>query len=794
MPDLDIRDEMRRLPEGEPRRLGEAVAGLLDRQGLPPSELRPRDSFSIRAGTERALVRELLDRFRALPPSQQETAPALRNGLGKLLVGAGEFSAARAAFQAAAACCAGAPAQAEALFNAWRAALEEGRHDDALDALRRAMKLCPERFALFPLHRYEPKRVLGAGGFGTALLCHDRNFDTEVVVKALHADDLDRSVADVFREARLLYRLSHPGIIRVLDCDHADPARQQRPYLILDYFDGGTLSRHIERHGPMDARAFVPFARRIAEAMKAAHSQGVLHRDLKPDNILVGDGLDPRIIDFGLAVRSGAADGAAGKTILGDSLAGTLHYAPPEQMGRLPGVPTGPYSDVYAFGKTCCYALFATTEPRRRQWESIDARLADLVEACIEAGLKERLPSFDAVLARLEALEGPSPEEIARQQAEQMRQLEEDRRRRDEQDRARREAEERERRLREKEEASPPPPPPPPVREERDSWREQRFQAALARCKGGSVKGPTEFAADQLRAASVALNIFGQEYVFLYCDNSGGGGKGGVAIGLGGVYLKDPEDNAQPRTAYYSSMHKAKAEPGGLLSSARLVIGDTSVQVPSADDAQRLADLVNAIAELVAHGWRPPLPEAERAARERRQQLAGQVEPVRAELRKMCEKRKQASLDGYGLLLLVLGCGLFLGAGASAFSRDFPMNWPATGARAVLALIGIGIAAAYGSHCASRQKALDEGGNADLMAGLRRKAATIEDALRQLEKVDAQPWHPYLTHLPPEHKYHPRPQLPHEEPSQAESMGTVWFVLSFLAGLAMLLVAWWRKA
>ena len=75
--------------------------------------------------------------------------------------------------------------QAEAFGNAYRAALEQRKWDQALEAIRQSATLDPQRFAPFPLHRYEPRRILGAGGFGTAILCHDGNLNEDVVIKSV---------------------------------------------------------------------------------------------------------------------------------------------------------------------------------------------------------------------------------------------------------------------------------------------------------------------------------------------------------------------------------------------------------------------------------------------------------------------------------------------------------------------------------------------------------------------------------------------------------------------------------
>src|SRR5439155_23862862 len=196
-----------------------------------------------------------------------------------------------------------------------------------------------------------------------------------------------------------LDELEHPCIIRLRECGFTIHATKERPYLLLNYFDGVALEQHVREQGPLpvaDARAV---ARLIAEGLKAAHERGILHRDVKPANVLArqnGGTWQVKLIDFGLAVKQQALQhtlthtARVSKTVLGQRLAGTLDYAAPEQLGRRPES-VAPYSDVYAFGRTICYTLFGTPNPGLRHWKTLDDdRFVTLLSACVEENPKDR--------------------------------------------------------------------------------------------------------------------------------------------------------------------------------------------------------------------------------------------------------------------------------------------------------------------------------------------------------------------------------------------------------------------
>ncbi len=289
---------------GHIQQIGQAVQKLLEQHQLHRREVRPGDSLSIRNDNERQLVKQLVDRYRALPDAERRQMPALLNGIGKLEVVAGDFDAARKDFDTVATLVDDNKLQAEAYCNAYQACLERRDWPAAIQELVKAVKLDAKRFAPFPVGKYQPQRILGAGGFGVAFLCKHKYMEAQVVVKTLMLEDLGRDADKVFSEAQLLRQLDHPAIIRISDCGYADAANKSRPFLVMDYFEGGTLEEHVKKHGALSVDDLLAVARPVAEGLHAAHGKGILHRDVKPANLLVrkdGANWQAKVIDFGLA-------------------------------------------------------------------------------------------------------------------------------------------------------------------------------------------------------------------------------------------------------------------------------------------------------------------------------------------------------------------------------------------------------------------------------------------------------------------------------------------------------------
>jgi serine/threonine protein kinase len=401
---LDIQAEQRR-QGSKNSNIYEVVIDIQKRFDLLQNQVRTRDSLSIRGDAERRLVKEVIARYRALPDERRRELPALLNAVGKLEVASGDFDAAQRDFEAVAELVDDPRAKGEAHLNAYQTALERRDWNAALTALLEAVRRGDLTFAPFPVTKYRPLRILGAGGFGVAFLCRHEELGDVVVVKTLHDDDLDRAVDEVFTEARALWRVDHPSIIGLVDCGFTDSAAKTRPFLVMRYLDGVTLDE-CARKQPLTVDDLLQIARQMADGLQAAHAKGILHRDVKPANVLVrrdGPHWQVKLIDFGLALRPQAlqSTAASSDTLTGSSIAGTLDYAAPEQMGKLPGVPVGPGSDIFGFARTCCFALFQTPQPLPRHWRGIPEPLTELLEQCLEETPAKRPADFRAVLAGL---------------------------------------------------------------------------------------------------------------------------------------------------------------------------------------------------------------------------------------------------------------------------------------------------------------------------------------------------------------------------------------------------------
>ena len=240
---------------------------------------------------------------------------------------------------------------------------------------------------------------------------HDTLLERDVAIKVLHEQySEDEEHAERFlREARAVAQLSHPNIVTVIDRGEQDG----RQFIVFEFVDGETLKHVVERGGALPVRRAIELGLEVGRALAFAHQHGLVHRDVKPQNVLLnGDGR-AKVTDFGI-VRS--LD-AVGHTTTGTVL-GTSHYIAPEQAR---GEPVNVQTDVYSFGVVLfellagevpyggesflAVALRHVNDPVPSLLErrpDCPLRLASLVEQCMAKEAADRPESMSDVVSELE--------------------------------------------------------------------------------------------------------------------------------------------------------------------------------------------------------------------------------------------------------------------------------------------------------------------------------------------------------------------------------------------------------
>ncbi|HET7273150.1 MAG TPA: serine/threonine-protein kinase, partial [Rubrobacter sp.] len=198
--------------------------------------------------------------------------------------------------------------------------------------------------------RFVLVRELGSGGMARVFLGRDEVLDRPVAVKVVEPDPEDPEIGLRFqREGRAAARLSHPNIVRVFDAGEDELNGREVSYIVMEYVPGGDLQDLMDRNGPLPETMLSRVGADVASGLAHAHERGIIHRDVKPRNILLDDRGSPRLADFGIAR---ALDGTTSRDRSGSYL-GTAAYSSPEQLR---GEKVTPKSDVYSFGATLYHA------------------------------------------------------------------------------------------------------------------------------------------------------------------------------------------------------------------------------------------------------------------------------------------------------------------------------------------------------------------------------------------------------------------------------------------------------
>ncbi|MFF1645605.1 serine/threonine-protein kinase [Streptomyces sp. NPDC058240] len=254
--------------------------------------------------------------------------------------------------------------------------------------------------------RYRLGEVLGRGGMGKVWRAHDEVLHRTVAVKELTAGlfvaEADRIVlhARTQKEARAAARITHPGVVTVHDVIEYD----NRPWIVMQYVDGPSLADAAKESGEVEPREAARIGLHVLSALRAAHAAGVLHRDVKPGNVLLAKDGQVLLTDFGIA----AIEGDSTITRTGE-LVGSIDYLAPE---RVRGGDPGPASDLWSLGAT----LYTAVEGRSpfRRTSPISTMQAVVAEEPPPPGRAGPLTSVITALLRKEPDERPSAAETER--------------------------------------------------------------------------------------------------------------------------------------------------------------------------------------------------------------------------------------------------------------------------------------------------------------------------------------------------------------------------------------------
>jgi tetratricopeptide (TPR) repeat protein len=283
----------------------------------------------------------------------------------------------------------------DGLDDASRRALLE--HLDSCESCRQLVADTAEPLAgdvdLPSIGRYVVDRVLGAGAMGVVYAAHDPQLRRDVAIKLLK--QADASDDALLREARTVASLSHPNVVTVYDAD----LYEGRIFVAMELVQGRTLRQWLGA-GARPWRAIRDVFLQAGRGLAGAHAADLVHRDFKPDNVLVGDDGRVRVTDFGLA-RAVVGPEREGVLASSHALAGTPAYMPPEQRR---GAPVDARADLYAYCVTLYEALYGQrpqadqAAPRRK---GVPRRVRRALESGLRADPRARPASMEALLAEL---------------------------------------------------------------------------------------------------------------------------------------------------------------------------------------------------------------------------------------------------------------------------------------------------------------------------------------------------------------------------------------------------------
>lgn len=221
--------------------------------------------------------------------------------------------------------------------------------------------------------RYEILKSIGEGGMANVYLAHDKILDRDVAIKVLRGDleNNEKFIRRFQREAKSVSDLSHPNIVEVYDVGEEDGQH----YIVMEYIDGKTLKQLIQKRGALTVTEVIDIMAQLTDGLAQAHDAYIIHRDIKPQNIMILDNGMIKITDFGIAMSMNAT-----QLTQTNSVMGSVHYLPPEQAS---GKGATTKSDIYSAG-ILMYELLTGSVPFKGD---------NAVEIALKQ-MKEKIPSI----------------------------------------------------------------------------------------------------------------------------------------------------------------------------------------------------------------------------------------------------------------------------------------------------------------------------------------------------------------------------------------------------------------
>jgi serine/threonine protein kinase len=257
------------------------------------------------------------------------------------------------------------------------------------------------------LGNYRLERLLGRGGFAEVYLGHHLRLGRPAAIKVLHAYLAEKEVDTFQQEAQVIASLDHPQILRIFDFD----VQHGVPFLVMDYLPNGTLRQRHRRGEQVPLPTVVAYVKQVAEALHYAHEQRLIHRDVKPENLLIGRRNEVVLSDFGIAAIAHSTSSMTAQASMG-----TVPYMAPEQIQEHPR----PASDQYALGiivyewlsgelpftgsftEIFAKHLMTLPPPLRQKVPALSAEVEQVVLTALEKEPRQRFGSIQAFATALE--------------------------------------------------------------------------------------------------------------------------------------------------------------------------------------------------------------------------------------------------------------------------------------------------------------------------------------------------------------------------------------------------------